>query len=50
MGSNLMYTQEKGLSMLSKCHHSSTTSGREKSKGQIVVGGPWEFLKYKIYE
>jgi hypothetical protein len=28
----------------------SRTSRSEKLRGQIIIGGPWKFFKFRIYE
>ncbi len=47
---NLMYTQVKRLSMFSSAIHSLRTLGREKYRGRIIGGGPWNFFEFRIYE
>jgi len=45
-----MYTQVKRLSMFSSAIHSLRTLGREKYRGRIIGGGPWNFFEFRIYE
>jgi len=39
-----------GYPCFSSAIRSLRTLGREKYRGRIIGGGPWKFLKSKIYE